>query len=454
MAENSLGTTYGYDYTFTTASAPDSAPTASFSASPSTTFPGGSVAFDASGSTGGSGPPITDYQWNFGDGTPVDDVGAGATVQHTYTSRGVHTVTLTVTNGEGSDSTTQTVTVDDPPTAAFTPSTSVAAPGATVSFDASASGPGDPGGTITDYTWNFGDDTPVDDTGGSADASHAFASPGIYTVALTTTDDLGVSTTSTQQVTIDAPAAAFTISPATVVAPGTAVSFDATGSTDPKGTITDYSWSFGDGTPVDDAGTSTSVQRAYAGRGTYTVTLTVTNNFGQTNTSTHTITVDDPPTAAFTSSPATVAAPGATVNFDASASAPGASGGTINDYSWNFGDGTPVDDTERHCRGQPCVCRAGDLHGRADRRPTTSASPTPRPSRSPSTFRPPHSPPRRPCPPPAPPSASTRAARPTPRARSPTTAGTSAMATPWTPAAPRACSSGSGTGAPARSRSR
>ena len=345
VAENSLGTTYGYDYTFTTASAPDSAPTASFSASPSTTFPGGSVTFDASGSTGGSGPAITDYQWNFGDGTPVDDVGAGATVQHTYTSRGVHTVTLTVTNGEGSDSTTQTVTVDDPPTAAFTPSASVAAPGATVSFDASASGPGDPGGTITDYSWNFGDGTPVDDTGESADASHAFASPGIYPVALTTTDDLGVSTTSTQQVTIDAPAAAFTISPATVVAPGTAVSFDATGSTDPKGTITDYSWSFGDGTPVDDAGTSTSVQRAYASRGTYTVTLTVTNNFGQTNTSTHTITVDDPPTAAFTSSPATVAAPGATVNFDATASAPGASGGTITDYSWNFGDGTPVDDT-------------------------------------------------------------------------------------------------------------
>ncbi len=344
VAENSLGTTYGYDYTFTTAAAPATAPTASFSASPSAPFPGGSVTFDASGSTGGSGPAITDYQWNFGDGTPVEDAGAGTAVQHTYESRGVYTVTLTVTNGAASDSTTQTVTVDDPPTAAFTPSASVAAPGAPVSFDASASGPGDPGGTITDYSWNFGDGTPVDDAGGSADASHAFASSGVYTVALTTTDDLGVSATSTQQVTVDAPVAAFTTSPATVVAPGTAVSFDATGSTDPRGTITDYSWNFGDGTPVDDAGTSTSIQRAYASRGTYTVTLTVTNNYGQTNTSTHTLIVDDPPTAAFTPS-ATVAAPGATVNFNASASTPGASGGTINDYSWNFGDGTPVDDT-------------------------------------------------------------------------------------------------------------
>jgi PKD repeat protein len=345
VAENSLGTTYGYDYTFTTAAAPDTAPTASFSDSPSAPFPGGRVAFDASGSTGGSGPAITDYQWNFGDGTAVVDTGTAASASHRFTRRGTYPVTLTVTSAAGSDSTTQTVTVDDPPTATFTPSGSVAAPDATVSFDASASGPGDPGGTITDYSWNFGDGTPVDDTGDSADATHAFASPGIYTVALTTTDDLGVSTTATRQVTVDTPAAAVTISPATVVAPGTAVSFDATGSTDPEGTIIDYSWSFGDGTPIDDAGTSTSIQRAYATRGTYTVTLTVTNNFGQTNTTTHTITVDDPPTAVFTSSPPSVAAPGATVNFDASASAPGASGGTINDYSWNFGDGTPVDDT-------------------------------------------------------------------------------------------------------------
>ena len=346
VAQNSLGTTYGYDNTVTTAAAAATAPVASMSVSPTTPTPGSSVTFDASASTGGNGPAITDYEWNFGDGTPVDDVGASTGVQHTYASRGVYTVTLTVNNGAGSDSTTQTVTVDDQPTAAFTSSpASVAAPGASVSFDASASASGDPSGAITDYTWNFGDGTPADDTSGTAAATHAYTTPGNYTVTLTATDDLGVSATATEQVTVDAPAAAFTTTPATVVAPGTTVSFDASGSTDPEGTITDYQWNFGDGTPVDDAGTSTGVQRAYAARGTYTVTLTVTNNFGQTSTTTHTVTIDDPPTAAFASSPATVAAPDATVSFNASASAPGASGGTITDYSWNFGDGTPADDT-------------------------------------------------------------------------------------------------------------
>ena len=140
VAENSLGTTYGYDYTFTTAAAPDTAPTASFSDSPTAPFPGGRVAFDASGSTGGSGPAITDYQWNFGDGTPSWTRGTAASASTSSRRRGTYPVTLTVTSAAGSDSTTQTVTVDDPPTATFTPSASVAAPDATVSFDASASG--------------------------------------------------------------------------------------------------------------------------------------------------------------------------------------------------------------------------------------------------------------------------------------------------------------------------
>ncbi len=271
------------------------------------------------------------------------DTGSSPSLQRRFWHRGARTVTLTVTNNYGQTSTaTHTLTIDDPPTAAFTPSASVAAPGATVSFNASASAPGASGGTINDYSWNFGDGTPVDDTGGTAAASHAYAAPGTYTVTLTTTDDLGVTGTATEQITVDAPAAAFTIAPSTP-APGSSVSFDASGSTDPEGTITDYSWNFGDGTPVQDAGGSAAVQHTFASRGTYTVALTVTNNYGQTSTSTHTVTVDDPPTATFTPS-ATVVAPGATVNFEASASAPGGPDGAITSYTWNFGDGSAVAD--------------------------------------------------------------------------------------------------------------
>ncbi|GAA1522659.1 PKD domain-containing protein [Nocardioides humi] len=59
---------------------------------------------------------------------------------------------------------------------------------------------------------------------------------------------------------------------------GQTCSFDGRGSSDPDGTVTSYAWSFGDG------GTATGAQpgHVYAGPGTYSVTLTVTDDRGAT----------------------------------------------------------------------------------------------------------------------------------------------------------------------------
>jgi PKD repeat protein len=64
--------------------------------------------------------------------------------------------------------------------------------------------------------------------------------------------------------------------------------FDATGSTDSAGTITGYSWNFGDGTA---AGTGATPTHAFGSGGTYTVTLTVTDGNGATSTASHLVTV-------------------------------------------------------------------------------------------------------------------------------------------------------------------
>ncbi|TDN90830.1 LamG domain-containing protein [Microbacterium sp. BK668] len=110
------------------------------------------------------------------------------------------------------------------------------------------------------------------------------------------------------------------------------VSVNASTSADTDGTITGYSWNWGDGTP---AGTGMTADHTYAAPGTYTVTLTVTDDKGATGTKALTVepVANQAPTASFTSPVS-----GMTVNVDASGS--NDPDGTITGYSWNWGDNT------------------------------------------------------------------------------------------------------------------
>jgi PKD repeat protein len=118
---------------------------------------------------------------------------------------------------------------------------------------------------------------------------------------------------------------------------GSAVSFDASGSSDPDGTIFTYTWDFGDDTTLG----GETVQHTYASGALYNVTLTVTDDSG---TSTSISTIADignnslRPTAdaggAYTGDTITQ------VSFDGTGSAD--PDGTVDQYDWDFGDGTPV----------------------------------------------------------------------------------------------------------------
>ena len=216
-------------------------PSAAFSPPPSTVAPNTPASFDATGSSDPAGA-ITDYSWDFGDGQTFD-AGTSATTTHPYTTRGVYHVTLTITNNSGqTDQVEHDVTVDSAPTAAFSTPAGAQALGTSLGFDASASAAA-AGGSITSYSWNFGDGA----AGTGVTPNHRYNSPGHYTVSLTVTDELGLTNTTTHQVTVDAaPAASFSAapSPATV---GPSVAFDGSGASDTLGAITSYSWEFGDG---------------------------------------------------------------------------------------------------------------------------------------------------------------------------------------------------------------
>ena len=127
------------------------------------------------------------------------------------------------------------------------------------------------------------------------------------------------------------PIALFTASKTTVMA-GEAVTFDASTSYDPDGTIESWNWSFGHGT----TDTGEIVQHSFASNGTYTVTLTVKDDEQLSNSTQRTITVIDYPLARFSYTPEEPLVD-QTINFDATTSDP--VGGAIIDYAWEFGDG-------------------------------------------------------------------------------------------------------------------
>jgi PKD repeat protein len=251
----------------------NSDPSASFTYSPSSPKTGESVSFDASASSDSDGS-ISSYSWDFGDG----DTATGENPSHTYTSDGSYTVTLTVTDDDGAtDTTTKTVSVSNQgPTADFTITPSSAQTGETVSFDGSASN--DPDGSIVSYEWTLGDGT----TASGPMASNQYGDDGTYSVTLTVTDDDGATHSVTKTVTVSnrGPSAAFTWS-----CTGATCSFDASGSSDPDGSISSYEWDFGDGT----TGSGQTTTHTFSPPGTYTVTLTVTDDDGDTATQTKTI---------------------------------------------------------------------------------------------------------------------------------------------------------------------
>ncbi|HZK11279.1 MAG TPA: PKD domain-containing protein [Atribacterota bacterium] len=89
--------------------------------------------------------------------------------------------------------------------------------------------------------------------------------------------------------TNQSPTAFFTIIPISGVAP-LEVSFDASYSSDPDGTIVSYAWDFKDG----NTGTGQSINHTFSSAGSYNVLLTVTDDEGASDLDTKTIIVTTP----------------------------------------------------------------------------------------------------------------------------------------------------------------
>jgi chitinase len=147
------------------------------------------------------------------------------------------------------------------------------------------------GQTIVRYTWNFGDGSLVTTTAPSA--SHTYSQSGTFVVSVVAENTFGRTGTASVTVAIGqspAPTASFSVSPSDPV-PNQAVRFNAEGSEPAPGrSIVGYSWDFGNGT----TGTGVVGQATYAAVGTYTVTLTVTDDLGRRAVATRPVAVKLP----------------------------------------------------------------------------------------------------------------------------------------------------------------
>lgn len=319
-------------------------PTASFSFSPSSPYPGQSVAFDASDSSDIDGS-IVQYQWAFSDGSPVLYTTAKI-VYHSFPAAGSYSVNLTVVDDQGTTGDlTKAVPVQEggaggentPPTAAIgvEPKADEAKIYQIVHFD--ASGSKDTNGKIAAYQWDFESDGTYDATGKTA--QHIYSTVGVYTVTLRVADDEGAFGFATVVISIQfvSPTADFTFDPAT---PSTedVVSFDAADSLDEDGWIQFYAWDF-DGDGIIDA-TGKFVNHKFTTPGQKPVILTVTDNDGATGTTTKSVFVrkNSAPKADFTFLPKDPTVTDTIQFTDTSKDDIG-----IAQWRWDFGDETTSD---------------------------------------------------------------------------------------------------------------
>ncbi len=264
---------------------------------------------------------LIDWIWNFGDGSP-EEFGITQPV-HLYSGTGNYPVSLVVVNSAGCmDTVTAPAGVMELPVAAFGTLTPQCEGNGVATTNLSTLA----GGTIVSSFWTYGSGN----TSTSADPVLVFAQAGVFPVTLVVTGSNSCVDSVTRSLVIHAnPHPSVTAANACVNMPvqlsgiaGTALPIIA------------WYWQAGNGT----TGNQQVFNPAYAVAGIYNPFLQVTDSNGCKGDTTATIRIYPPPVADLS---VANACPGETVVFHDLSTIP--AGDTISQWSWNFGDGSPLD---------------------------------------------------------------------------------------------------------------
>lgn len=262
-------------------------------------------------------PPGSLATWDFGDGSPIDTT---QNPQHTYTTAGTYTVTLTAESPLAGCITTvtQQVTVVLCASATFTVTNVCAGTPSLITYTGSAS-------AAATFTWDFNGGSVISGSG-SGPYTVSWNTPGTYTPVLTVTEPICAASDSVSVTVYAIPLSS--VSPLASLCAGDSptVSFNGT-----AGAGATYTWNFGTAAVLSGTGAG-PYNLQWNTAGSDQVSLIVSEN-GCSDTSQINVTINPIPTANF-SIPATACSNEIlNVNYSGSAS-------TTASYTWNFNGAT------------------------------------------------------------------------------------------------------------------
>jgi gliding motility-associated-like protein len=221
---------------------------------------------------------ITEWRWNFADGTPVQVNTTPVPFTHIFNTYGTFNVKLNVVTSNACVSADKIIPITINPLARpnFTFPAISCLPNASIQFTNQSTVPNGTPASLT-YLWDFGDpgSGPVNNSS-LADPAHVYANLGPYNVKLqaTTAEGCVHDTTIILNSIHPQPQASFTTDFIDVCI-GSPFLFTST-SNGADGSITNYFWNMADGA----VRTLSSFAYTYADTGTYNVSHFIVNNFG------------------------------------------------------------------------------------------------------------------------------------------------------------------------------
>ncbi len=259
------------------------------------------------------------WLWEFGDG----ETSSEPSPLHTYQSPGTYDVKLTVTNGNCSHFSIRKVSVIDEK-ADFLLADTALCRNATTSFTTQ----GINSANIGSWRWDYGDGN------SSADVrrnSYKYSRTGLYSVTLTITDIFGCKSSKSLPLEVFGPTAKFTPAVGSACLKDNLIQFNDSSSSDGRHPIVQWRWNYGNG--VIDSATAGPFQHRYSEAGLYVIKLTVTDDFGCTDSAAGTApVVIAQPVVSFLISDSAMCT-GKNIRFTNTTTA------SMPAYQWSFGDG-------------------------------------------------------------------------------------------------------------------